>query len=214
MDSGELARLYETKYIFWALSSLITSSIPTELSKNLLFRVQCVRFMGLYLQKWNIILITLFSLVHNDLEIRALHTRKDVVRQWWYHWVLQTGPLMSVFLFHVSYPSFFPSFLVLKLCSLYSSGSFLRSENENKGLCLKSGGRMEVKPIKDQSMCSQAEEEPLPLITTFLWTGWWTAAAALDLCLLYLKGTFLEENVIYYDTVLEENKYKHRDLTK
>lgn len=98
---------------------------------------------------------------------------------------------------------FFPSSLVSKLWSLYSSDSFLRSKNENKGLCLKSRGRMEVKPIEDQSMCSQALRRNRCLWSPpFFGPDGELLLAALDLCLLHLKGTFLEENFIYYDTVL------------
>lgn len=50
---------------------------------------------------------------------------------------------------------FYPSFILFKVFSLYLSWFFLRSEKENKGLCLKSQGRMKVKPIEDQSMCSR-----------------------------------------------------------
>ncbi len=95
---------------------------------------------------------------------------------------------------NVSHPSFLTSFPVFKLLSLYSSGSFLRSESENKGLCLKPRGRMEVKPMKDQSMCSQALRRNRCLWSPpFCGQDGELLLAALDLCLLYLKGTFHEE---------------------
>lgn len=108
-------------------------------------------------------------------------------------------------------PEFPPSLLVFKLSSLYSSGSFMRTENENKGLCLKSRGRMEVKPIQDQSMCSQALRR-----NRCLWSPPYCGQdgelllAALDLCLLYLKGTFLEKNFIH--SVLGERTSKRSGM--
>lgn len=94
--------------------------------------------------------------------------------------------------------------VAFKLLSLCSCGTFLRSENKNKRP-LKSQGRMEVKPIKNQSVCSQA-----------LRRNWWLWSppfcgqdgepllAALDLCLLYSKSTFLQEKFIHYGFVLRK----------
>ena len=125
--------------------------------------------------------------------------------------VFSSGPCFFLCLFrawhNVSHPSFFPSSLVFRLQSLYSSGSFLRSENENKGLCLKPRGRMEVRPIKDQSMCSQA-----PRKNRCLWSPPFCGQdgelllAALDLCLLYLKGTFLWKRILYTTTLCKERE--------
>lgn len=99
---------------------------------------------------------------------------------------------------------FFPSSLVFKLWSLHSSGSFLRSENKNKGLLFEITRSNGGQANKGSKHVFPGTEEKAAAFDLHLFCGQdgELLLAALDLCLLYLKGTFLEENFIYCDIVL------------
>lgn len=78
---------------------------------------------------------------------------------------------------------------------------------EQRPFFKKSAGRMEVKPIKDQSLCSQALRGNCCLWSPpFCGQDGELPLAAVDLCLLCREGTFLKGNFIHYsNTALGKN---------